>query len=334
MSLWKLEDLRDAQIKNDIQENAIPGFSQSSKGGLAVVTGGCSGMGLAFATKAAQCGMIPIVLDMDTTKFPQVEQELRKQGAPDVFTAKADVSKMEELAKIASDVQGRFPMASYPISVICANAGYGGPPLLDGTVDAIQKQVDVLTMGVIWTFKAFQDRFLGQKAPCALVATSSVAGIVTSSGSYGVGKHGALAVMESLHEELWNKGARHVKTYVLCPGLVSTGFFSNGLSNSQFGGDGKSVVQKAFAQALPEMLQAKGMPASHLADQVWDGIETGRFYIVVDHPNAEMNVSSKEATLSRHRRLEAGAPPGRSLIIGGAVKGRVKEILGAAKSKL
>ena len=47
--------------------------------------------------------------------------------------------------------------------------------LLDGTVDAIQRQVEVLTHGVIWTFKAFQDRFLAQKEPCALVGTSEPA---------------------------------------------------------------------------------------------------------------------------------------------------------------
>ena len=57
-------------------------------------------MGLAFATKAAQCGMIPVVLDMDTSRFGEVEKELRAAGAPDVFTAKADVTSMDELAKI------------------------------------------------------------------------------------------------------------------------------------------------------------------------------------------------------------------------------------------
>ena len=81
-------------------------------------------MGLAFATKAAQCGMIPIVMDMDTSKFEKVSSDLRAAGAPDVFTAKADVSKMAELAGIAKDVEARFPAAQHPISIICANAGY------------------------------------------------------------------------------------------------------------------------------------------------------------------------------------------------------------------
>ena len=45
---------------------------------------------------------------------------------------------------------------------------------------------------------------LGQKQPCVLVATSSVMGIVPKTGSYGVGKHSALAVTESGHDEFWN----------------------------------------------------------------------------------------------------------------------------------
>ena len=119
----------DAGVKADIAANAIPGFAASTKGQVAIVTGGCSGMGLAFATKAAQCGMICVVMDMDAAKFPDTEKALKGAGAPDVLTAKADVSKMAELAAVAKDVAARFPSA--PVALICANAGYGGPPLLD-----------------------------------------------------------------------------------------------------------------------------------------------------------------------------------------------------------
>ncbi len=55
------------------------------------------------------------------------------------------------------------------------------------------------------------------------MATSSVAGIMPSNGSYGVGKHGCLAIMESLHEELKGKKATHVTTHVLCPGVANIG---------------------------------------------------------------------------------------------------------------
>ncbi len=62
-------------------------------------------------------------------------------------------------------LKARFGNA--PIGVIYANAGYITPPLLDGTPEGIQTGHDVLINGVVWTFKAFQDKFLSQKEPCA-----------------------------------------------------------------------------------------------------------------------------------------------------------------------
>lgn len=311
-------------MQSDMQENAIPNFMVSVKGGLAVVTGGCSGMGLAVATKAATCGMIPVVLDMDTSQFAATEQELKAAGAPEVFSAKADVSSFAELAKIAQEVSARFPPDRFPISLIHANAGYGGPPLLDGKPEAIQRQVEVLCHGVIWTFKAFQERFLAQKEPCALVATSSVMGVINSTGSYGVGKHGCLAVMESLHEELWQRGALHVKTHVLCPGAVATNIMkqvSGGgarrnrpLPTVESAGQGPVTRERAAMLANLELMQSRGMAPSHLADQVFEGIETGKFYLVVDwnQPgmlDPGMTSNAEEVYKERHRRLEAGAPP-------------------------
>merc|ERR1719160_1323294 len=151
---------------------------------------------------------------------------LRAANAPDVLTVQADVSQFADLASVAKRLDAQFPADRFPVGLIHANAGYGGPRLLDAPPQEITRQVEVLCHGVIWTFKAFQERFLAQKEPCALVATSSVMGVVNAIGSYGVGKHGALAVMESLHEELWQRNARHVKTFVLCPGFVATNIFA------------------------------------------------------------------------------------------------------------
>ena len=50
-------------------------------------------------------------------------------------------------------------------TLICANAGYSGPGRLDGDPDGIQKQVDVLCIGVIWTFTDAQPQKL---AGCAV----------------------------------------------------------------------------------------------------------------------------------------------------------------------
>ena len=74
------------------------------KGRIAVVTGGCSGMGLAMALNAARDGMVLIVMDMDVAQFPETEKTLKAAGAPEVFCAKTDVSQYAEVAKVAQEV--------------------------------------------------------------------------------------------------------------------------------------------------------------------------------------------------------------------------------------
>jgi NAD(P)-dependent dehydrogenase (short-subunit alcohol dehydrogenase family) len=190
--------------------------------------------------------------------------------------------------------------------------------LLAGEVDAIQKQIDVLVSGVIWTFKAFQTHFLKQNEPCALVATSSLAGVFPAHGSYGVGKHAAVAVMEALHMELQQKG-KSVTCHVLCPGVVSTGIGQNSAKGAD-SPTGKATLEKikllpfkkqmaALATlAFQTILEEEGMPASLAADLVWDAISTGKFYIIMDHGDPRFSVHATEMIAHRHRRIESGAP--------------------------
>jgi len=285
--------------------NAIPDFaSRPDCKGLAVVTGGSSGIGRGLAIKAAACGMTVVVLDLTDKQFPEVEDELREVGAPDVMMAQCDVSKVAEVYRVAKEALARFE--HLPVSLICANAGYTGPGILGGEPKAIQRQIDVLTCGVMWTFKAFQEKFLNQVEPCALVATSSISGVLPANGSYGVGKHGSLAVMEALYAELKMKRAKHVKTHVLCPDLVRTNIASatesaQGLSNP------------LIKQVMEKLLSERGTPTSYIAEQLFNSIETGKFYIVLDHSDPEMSMGADENMSIRHRCIEQGAPPGRKM---------------------
>lgn len=68
-------------LKDAFASNAIPDFeNRSDCKGLAIVTGGSSGMGKAFAMRAATCGMTVVVMDIGTSTFPQLESELKAAG--------------------------------------------------------------------------------------------------------------------------------------------------------------------------------------------------------------------------------------------------------------
>ena len=56
--------------------------------------------------------------------------------------------------------------------------------------------------------------------------------------------------------------------------------------------------------------ELQGQAPSHLAQRVWEAIETGRFYIIVDGEVGAPNLGAQEITELRHRRIEmGGAPP-------------------------
>ena len=55
-----------------LEMNAIPKFAtRGDCKGLAIVTGACSGMGLAFARKAATQKMVVVALDLAADKFAE-----------------------------------------------------------------------------------------------------------------------------------------------------------------------------------------------------------------------------------------------------------------------
>ena len=60
------------------------------------------------------------------------------------------------------------------------------------------------------------------------------------------------------------------------------------------------------------------MPTTYAADTVWDAIVTGKFYLLMDHPDAKYSVGGDKVVAMRHRRVEAGAPPA---VFGGGGRG-------------
>ena len=141
-----------------------------------------------------------------------------------------------------------------------------------------------------------------------------------SSGSYGVGKHGAVAVMESLHYELTMKEATHIKTHVLCPGVVKTNiarvndlpYPDKELSEL----NPEQQAEQAYRLAFREQLEGHGMETDYIAEQMWAGIDSGRFYIVADHPDPKFDVGTLMGVQTRFSRLEKGVPPSAAGLFG------------------
>ena len=102
------------------------------------------------------------------------------------------------------------------------NAGVAvGNYLWDHTLADWKWVMGVNLWGVIHGIRTFIPIMLKQDIECHIINTSSLAGLVTGNGIYGITKHGVIALSESLAAELKYISSK-IKVSVLCPGFVKT----------------------------------------------------------------------------------------------------------------
>jgi len=269
------------------------------RGGIAIVHGGAAGIGLGLLVRCVQEGMIPVVLDIDAEMMDAAAASLKAAGASEVMTLHCDAGDRAAVFAAADAVQKRFP--GVPVSFLCANAGYGTPDVLNGSEADWRRGTDVLMYGVVWLLQAFKRQLLKQNpSPCVVVNTASVAGLIPGGGSYGVLKHACVAITESAYQEFMARGALHVKVHVLCPGIISTNIMQK-LSDKQ--------MASRFMQAFKIAVEQYGHTPATLAQRVFEAIEDGKFYIVVDDADSPANIDAYRVVGEYHSRIAAGEPP-------------------------
>ena len=268
--------------------------------GLAVVTGGAGGIGLGLAVRAAELGLVPVILDLPGADFEAAEAALRAAGASEVMCIECDASDRGAVVAAAGEAREMFP--GRPVSLLCGNAGFAGSdgPQTGGFGSVLDvgeaewgRWHGVMVDGPIWLAQAWKDQIAAQApARCALVNTASLAGLQPAGGAYGVVKHACVAVTESLHAEFRAREQDHVSCHVLCPALTKTNVF----------GESKDL--------LATLLKEKGMTTAFIADEAFRGVAAGRFYLWVDNPaGSGLSMNAEAALADRHARVMAGNPP-------------------------
>ena len=262
-------------------DNAHPDLTVLA-GGVAIVTGGASGIGFALAEKAIRHGMHPVIADIDAGAITEAEAKLgpvAKAAGVAAFGFTVDVSSEEHVGEFADAVATRFP--GKPISLLCCNAGVGGGgPVLTAKDIDWDFVLGVNVKGVANCLRTFVPGMLSQGAAGSVVTTSSQDGLCAAQGVYGVSKHACVALTEALHGEVNSR----LSVHVLCPNVVATNIVKSERNRPErFGGPPEMTEQRASAQdrAL-EGFKAFGMPPSQCADLVFDAIRSGVFYILAE----------------------------------------------------
>jgi NAD(P)-dependent dehydrogenase (short-subunit alcohol dehydrogenase family) len=248
------------------------------KGKVAAVTGAASGLGRAMALAFADEGMNVALADVSDTSeiFAQVESK-----GVSVVAMKVDVSKGEEVEAFAQLIDKDLGGAH----LVCNNAGVS--PLgaaWESSVDDWRWILGVNLWGVIHGVRSFVPRLIA-RGEGYVVNTASVAGIINppGSGAYNVTKHAVVALSETLHHDLRERGAK-VGVSVLCPAYVPTGIADSERNRpSGFVPAPKTKEMVAREAMLRKAVTSGRLSADDVARAVVQAVKDERFYILT-HP--------------------------------------------------
>lgn len=181
---------------------------------VAVITGGCSGIGLATARRLAAEGARIVIGDIDDQRGPQLAAEL------DGLYQHTDVTDPEQVTALFAAATENFGS----LDIAFNNAGISPPEddsILDTDLDAWHKVQQVNLTSVYLCCKAALS-IMTQQGSGSIINTASfvaVMGAATSQISYSASKGGVLSMSRELGVQFARSG---IRVNALCPGPVNT----------------------------------------------------------------------------------------------------------------
>lgn len=255
---------------------------------VAVITGGASGLGRAFADKAAALNMKLVLGDIREEPLQQAVVELKSAGA-EVVALAGDVSKAEYIEALAALATDSFGV----VNCLFNNAGVGSGGLIwENTVKDWEWVLNVNLWGVIHGVRIFTPLMLAsaRSDPAYeghIVSVSSIAGLIAPGlmGAYNVSKHAVVAHAESLYHDLAKTEPR-IAASVLCPGFTPTGISKSHVSRpTEMQNVDRPTDSMIKAQQMIEKAVSSGrLTAVDVANITFDAIRDKQFYIL-SHPN-------------------------------------------------
>jgi NAD(P)-dependent dehydrogenase (short-subunit alcohol dehydrogenase family) len=184
------------------------------EGKVAVVTGGCSGIGLATVRRFAEEGARVVIGDVDDDRGKQVADEV------DGSYVHADVTSKEQVDALFAAAKDTYGS----VDVAFNNAGISPPEddsILDTDLEAWRRVQEVNLTSVYLCCKAALPYMLEQHKGSIINTASFVAvmGAATSQISYSASKGGVLSMSRELGVQFAREG---VRVNALCPGPVNT----------------------------------------------------------------------------------------------------------------
>jgi NAD(P)-dependent dehydrogenase (short-subunit alcohol dehydrogenase family) len=274
-------------------------------GRVAVVTGGGSGFGAAFAMHAQALGMRLVLADVQADALERQVQRLRDAGA-EVVGVRCDVSSDTDVARLAQVAYERFGT----VNLLFNNAGVAGSGgyLWENSDADWRWTLGVNLLGVANGIRHFVPRMIAGGLDAGsghIVNSASIAGWLSAPllGVYNASKAAVVSASETLYHDLKLAGS-HIGVSVLCPAFVPTAIFDSERNRpADLANAAPPTASQRLARAAGEKAVAGGrLGAEEIAVQTFEAIRAGRFYVFT-HPQIMPSVRARlEAAL-------AGAEP-------------------------
>jgi len=268
-------------------------------GRVAVVTGAASGIGRALALAFAARSMHLALADLDEAGLARTEDEIARLGGR-VLARRVDVARADDVEALAEDVRRTFGAAH----VVCNNAGVAPVgPVWETPLSEWNWVVGTNLWGVVHGVRSFVPALIAQDDG-HIVNTASVAGLVSPAGfgAYASTKHAVVALSESLHHDLRERGSR-VGVSILCPAYVSTGLAGAAARRTRTADESpKSAATLERESSFARAVDAGRLSADAVAEAVVDAVLADRFYVL---PHARI----KDAIRARMEDILGEGPP-------------------------
>lgn len=232
-------------------------------GGLAVLTGASSGIGLELAKLAAAdgCGLI-LAADRD---LAEAEAIVREAGAASVETLEVDLATPEGLRQLMSKIGDR------PVDILMANAGHGlgGSAFLDQDWPEIAHVIHTNVTGTTWLIQQI-GRGMRERNKGRILVTGSIAGHLP--GSFHLVYNSTKSYVDYFCFGLRNE-LKDTEVVVTClmPGVTGTDFFDRaGMQDTKAGQSSKADPAKVAKDGYDALLAGDAHVVSGFMNKVQD----------------------------------------------------------------
>lgn len=183
---------------------------------MALITGGTSGIGLAFARRLAADGYDLVLVGRDADRLAQTAARIGADTGRRVETLRADLADRAGVDRVAA----RLEAAEDPVEILVNNAGFGIHTRLTAP-DLTPHETAMAVMGrAVLLLGGAAARAMVARGSGTIINVSSTAGFLAM-GGYSALKAWVTVYSESLAVELRGTG---VRVTALCPGWVRTEF--------------------------------------------------------------------------------------------------------------